>query len=179
MADKSIQDLIKQLNDAHDPFAINNAAEALKDAAEKGLDITAAVPALVKTLSLEFDEVCNLSESDINDSKKAGCIPLVLLYDTKNYTDLRLCASGMLWQIAEETADKGSYISALKIIKDTTAVFMKFYSGKKDRESLKEKRELLGKFIEATQKIHDKMNKGRKSFPVKRQQVKKALKAVI
>jgi len=83
--------------------------------------------------------------------------------------------------IVEKTADVGDYSSALKIIKDSTTTIMEFYSGKKDRKLLTEKREVLGKIAEATQKIHDKMNvvDTDKKFPVKHQPIGTVRRKVI
>jgi len=83
-------------------------------------------------------------------------------------------------EIADSMVNKGDYFSALKIINKAILTIMEFYKGKKDRNSLWERRRQLAKFADLTQQIHDKMNTDKKTFhkPVKHQSVRTVRKKV-
>ncbi len=71
MAEKDIRELIKQLNDS-DPEVRQNAAVALGKAAERGQDITPAIPALGNALSDEDKNVRREAVFALKEAAKKG-----------------------------------------------------------------------------------------------------------
>ena len=186
-------------------------AMLLRRIAEKGVDCSAAVPALIEVLfkADEFDVEWEVAESlgKIGDIRAVPALicaikgnrhtasdalvmiaknnpehnwkeDVIVLIDTLKDTDqyMREGAALALDGITEKIADEGNYLTALEIIKERTSVVRKMYEGKKGRDSLKERKKVLGKLAELTQQIHDKMNsvdRDKKTFPIKRQEVRK------
>jgi len=132
----------------------------------------AAVPAFINALKDENKLVRSRSAEALGKiGDKRAVLPLIsALKDEDQYVRKRV--TWALNEIAGSMVNKEDYVSALKIIKDSTVAIMRFYHGKKDHESLKERKEILGKFTGFAEKIHDKMNPDKKKFPVKRQEVK-------
>lgn len=143
--------------------------------AKEGIDVSAAVPTLIDALKDEDRRVRKNAASTLGNIGDARAVPALInaLKDTD--WNVRYWAAWALSEIAE----KGDHASALKIIKDSTTAIMEFYSGKKDRYSLRKRRDELRLFDDTAEKIHDKMNPDKKKFPVKHQPVRTVRKKVI
>jgi len=78
--------------------------------------------------------------------------------------------------IAVKLSDENDYLSALRIVKETTHEAIRLYSEEGKREQIKKRRKLLKNAFKVTDRIHDKMNSVDKDkrFPVKRPEIKKA-----
>jgi len=180
---KAIEALAKIENKSAVPYLI----EALKDEyanvrfnAVKALGILGdpgAISALIKTLndkSRDVREMAPVALSKIAENGVDVSTAIPALIDILRNGNIRMQYKGAeaLAMIAEKTAEKGDYPTALKIIKDSTEEIRKL----PDKHL---RRKILGKFAEATQKINDEMNSvdNDKKFPRKRQDVKKHPKA--
>lgn len=106
------------------------------------------------------------------------------LFDLLNSNQSVMDIMHLLEKHADNLAKDGKYFEALKVTKDIVSAVKKLYEGRRDRESLRQRRQLLIPSESLVQKIHNKMNPDKKKFPVKRQDVrrqeavKKPLKAL-
>lgn len=175
MKEIDIQALIRDLG-SDDWEVRRDAILALAHAASKGQDIAPAIPALGNALSdknkfVRWDSAQALVFAAKNDQDITPATSA--LANALCNEDIRVRYNATL-ALMHHYINKEDFSSALKTIKNATFVILKSYSGKKDRNSLNERREELTKFESFTQQIHDKMNivDNDKKFPVKRQEVR-------
>ena len=233
----AIPALIESLNDK-DWHVQRMAAGALREMAEKGVDVSAVIPYLIAALNANdlhmrddaakilvairepailplidclrdrYAVVRNVAAGALVVMREPAVPALIDALKDKDYlmrpraaealgeigderavlplidalkdegSDVRTWAAGALEKILDKQIEKGNYSTALTIIKAFTLDTRKEYEGKKDRDSLKERREKLSKFESLAQEIHDKMNPDKKKFPVKHQQIRTVRKKV-
>ena len=147
IGEPAVPALINALKDKN-AFIRESTAEVLWTIAEKEVDISAAVPALI-----------------------------VALKDTRS-DDVWDWAGEALLKIAEKLKDKGNPSDALKIVKTLTVHIIKEYNGKKDRDSLRERRFRLSYLVNLTQEIYDKMNPLDKREPIAWKRPRRSSKSV-
>jgi len=115
-------------------------------------------------------------EWDVKTLIKIGkpAVPVLIEYLNHDDSVMRLKSSLILCGISKKIAEKEEYVSALKIIKDSTSEVRKI-------KKKKARRNIIRKFAETTQQIHDKMNPDNKKFhkPVKHQPVRAIRKKVM
>jgi len=169
------------LGGTEDERAVPALIEALKDETRGVPEMAAwalvkigepAVPYLVETLNDQDEDVRYMAIEALGKIGNVRAVPYLIDTLKDEHTSVQYRGAEALVKIVEKTAKKGEYTSALKIIKTLTLYVRKKYEGKKDKDSLKRRRE-LSRLESLTQQIHDKMNKDRKTFPVKRQEVRK------
>jgi len=147
-------------------------------------DLSVIVPVLIEALKDKHDEVrgdAAYALAMIRGTERA--VPA--LFDAlKNEDDdfTRSEFDKAINGILDRSVREGNYPAALRIIKALTSDVREKYEGKKDRDSLKKRRERLSKFESLTQQIYDKMKRDKKKFPVKHQpdrrtQARKAIRS--
>jgi len=161
------------------PVEIKTLALLILDKLRKVTELgESAVPVLVSSLKDKHGplrEKAAWALGEIGDMRQVPALTDVLNDEIWN---VRLVTADALRKIAEKTADEGDYSSALKMVKDSTQIVMKFYEGKKNHDSLKERKKNLKPFVDFTEKIHRRMNQKNK-FTVKHQPVGTVRKKVI
>ncbi|MEM4359476.1 MAG: HEAT repeat domain-containing protein [Candidatus Bilamarchaeaceae archaeon] len=123
-----------------------------------------AVPALIDALKDENRSVREraaeaLGKIGVNEEQFNEII--WMLKKGKTWEE-REGAAEALRRIAEKTADKGDHISALKIIKDSTAAIMRYYEEKYRRAKREERYSMLkerGEMLEPLSMLTDKIAK--------------------
>jgi len=147
---------------------------ALREISYEGeIDCSAAVLPLID--ALKDDQVVrrrDAAEALVNIGDERA-VPALIDTLKDEVWSVRWKAAEALGRIAEKTVEKGDYQAALKIIKELTLYIRKYYEGKKNGDSLRERRINLAVLSDLTQKIHDKMNPDKKKFPVKHQPVRR------
>ncbi|MEM3071821.1 MAG: HEAT repeat domain-containing protein, partial [Candidatus Anstonellales archaeon] len=107
-----------------------------------------AVPALIDALKDENWDVRYRAAKALGEIAEKGgdcsaAVPALIDALKDNDWSVRYRAAKALGKIAEKTADRGDHISALKIIKDSTAAIMRYYEEKYRRAEREERRSLL------------------------------------
>jgi len=136
------------------------AAKTLYKAAKAGIDISITVPSLKTALDDYRREVSDpaggalathyLNKGNLEEIEK------LLHYKNKvaiGWETIRAIKNTLKNKIAHKDST-----SQLRGLKEITAWIMNRYAGKKDRESLKNRREILDAVSAVAQKVHDKMN---------------------
>jgi len=148
------------------------------------VDISTAIPALIENLKDgDFDvrrsTVLTLTVFTLEKLGDERVVPALI--DALNDEDFRVRGdvAEALRKIIDKTTEKRDYVSAIKIVKDSTQAVMKFHQRKRDRNSLKARKQTLTKLESLAQEIHDKMNPDKKKFPVKHQPVRTVRRQVI
>jgi len=136
-----------------------------------------AVPSLITALNDEDWRVRDiaalaLGEIAVKEVDISAAYPDLIEALKDKEMGVRITADTVLEKIREKSMNEGNYPTALTIIKAFTLDIRKKYKGKKDRYLLKERREKLAQLESLTQQIYDMMNSDKKTFPVKRQEVK-------
>jgi len=157
------------------------AAQTLYQAAKMGIDISITVPSLKIALDDYRREISDpaggaLAAHYLN-KRNFQEVEKLLHYKNKveiNWETIRAIKNTLKNKIAREDST-----SQLRGLKEITAWIMNKYRGKKDRESLKNRREILDAVSAVAQKVHDKMNPDNKKFPVKHQPVRAIRKKVM
>lgn len=157
--------LITILKDKNDEIR-RRSASALANFAEKGVDISAAVPSLISALKDDnYSAVRSCATSAFGYTGDTRAVPALL--EALKDDDMQFVTFMALGKIVAKLLDKGEYLTALEIIKDSTNVIMKSSGKKKDRYSLEERRGRLRNLAEFTQKIHDNMSPDKRRGPMK------------
>ncbi|MEM4359662.1 MAG: HEAT repeat domain-containing protein [Candidatus Bilamarchaeaceae archaeon] len=120
-----------------------------------------AVSALIDALKDEYLSVRKgAAEALVEIGKPA--VPALIDALKDEYWFVRREAAWALGKIAEKTADKGDHISALKIIKDSTAAIMRYYEEKYRRANREERYSMLrerGEMLKPLSVLTDKIAK--------------------
>ena len=141
-----------------------------------------AVPYLIEALNDEHVFVRMRAAEALGEIAEKGidissAIPLLIEGLKDEHRHMREHAGGALGKIVEKIINEGEYPTALKIVKDQVINIRKTPKNQ-------ERKKVLGKLAELTQKIHDKMTSDKKEFhktvkhqSVRRTQVRKVIRS--
>ncbi|MEM4359189.1 MAG: HEAT repeat domain-containing protein [Candidatus Bilamarchaeaceae archaeon] len=117
---------------------------------------------LIEKLKYNYPNVGWEAAWALGEIGDARAVPALIDALKDKYGEVRNEAAEALRGIAEKTADKGDHISALKIIKDSTAAIMRYYEEKYRRAKREERRSLLkerGEMLKPFSMLTDKIAK--------------------
>jgi len=152
------------------------ALSAIRALAEKGTDISKAIP---KLLELLHDKIYSVRSNAVISLGKTGdvkYIPHIMPLLNDEVPETRYAAAEALVNIAKKTCNKEDGIPALKVIKKVTPAITKMKG--KNGLTTYERRYLLNSLASMTEKIKENMV-DKKKFPVKHQQVRAVRKQVV
>ena len=158
------------------------AAQTLYQAAKMGIDISITVPSLKIALDDYRREISDpaggaLAAHYLN-KRNFEEVEKLMHYKNKveiGWETIRAIKNTLKNKIAHE-----DNTSQLRGLKEITAWIMNKYKGKKERESLENRREILNAVSTVAEKVHDKLNPDKNKFhkPVKHQPVRTVRKKV-
>ncbi len=170
---RAVPALIAALED-EDLGVRRRAVEALGKIIDKCGKVDSVVSALCGAMK-DNDEVVRRYASEelnkIGDGRAVSALVDALNVEADDFLQSKF--DKIINEILDKSVVERDHPATLKIIKILTWDIRRKYEGKNNIVSLKEKREKLAKLESLTQQIHDKMNSDKKTFPVKRQEVKK------
>ena len=146
--------------------------------AEKGADVSLFVPKLLELLHNKQSRVRSDAAMCIGEIGNPEYIPNLMVLLKDEAPEVRYFAAKALADIAQKTCEKEDNVSALKRIKTITSAIM----GMKGKNGLihRDRRFLLNDYLASmTKKIKGNMDKDKKTFPVKHQQVRTVRRQVV
>lgn len=184
MDDKRLEELIRDLDNG-DKNTRLNAAEALQDAAMEGHDISPAVPSIIRMMNLkkngnvDIDYIgvgTNLLVNHYMNKIEWGRIDELLRHENEDVRSNAVLGISTIYleNLVQRKISGGGYSGGLAEIKNIASEVIKFYEGKDDLKSKKTKKWIIDKLDSLARRISEKMDKDKKKFPVKRQEVVRA-----